>query len=177
MTEKTTQEAILNIKDGLDKAQDSVVPFAVVQGDDIAVAGDANETKANPRTYEIEFRVPQKKDDGTYEEISKSVEYKNVFITPRQEMKAVKLIAQLMPYFRKINNNGTVGEFTNEEMLDLIGEMEDKVIDTMYDLVATVLNIDPALKDYMMPGSVLVSVERIIRSNPATVNEADTFFG
>lgn len=172
-----TQEELLNIRDGIDKAQDSTVPFAIVKDENVIVAGDANETKPNPRDYEIVFRTPKEQPDGSIIEERGVLKRKNVFIKPRQEMKAVKLIAQLLPYFRKVNADGTVGNYTDDQILELVAEMEDRVFDTMYDLVATVLEIDPGVKDYMEPGSVIVAVDKIIRSNPSTVNEADTFFG
>ena len=177
MNEKMKQEAFLNVRDGIDAAQNSTVPFAIVKDENIVVAGDANDTKPNPRDYEITFRTPKEQPDGTITEERSVLQRKNVFIKPRQEMKAVKLIAQLLPYFKKINTDGTVGEFTDDQILELVAEMEDSVFDTMYDLVATVLEIDSSVKDYMEPGSVIVAVNQIIRSNPSTVNEADTFFG
>lgn len=177
MNEKMTQEGILSIKNGIDKAQDSTVPFAIVKDENLIVAGDANETKPVLRDYEIVFRTPKQQQDGSIKEVRETLVRKNVYIKPRQEMKAVKLIAQLLPYFRKVNPDGTVGDFNDDQILELVAEMEDRVFDTMYDLVATVLEIDPDVKDYMEPGSVIVAVDKIIRSNPSTVNEADTFFG
>ena len=169
-----TQKEILEFKQSLDKAEESVVPFAVVKDDELNVVGDANETQVNPYTYKITFRIPDMS-DGTVKFAEKTAEFDNVYVTPRNEMRVVKIIAQLLPYFKKINKD-KVEEYTNEELLDIVASMEDEVVDGMYTLVATVLGIDPKLKDFMIARDVIAATTQIIATNPSAVNEADTFF-
>lgn len=171
-----TEQNILDIKGALDEAQDSTVPFAVVKDQNIAVFGDANKTAIKKRNYTIQFKIPVETDHGV-EVAYREKTYRDVFITPRQEMSAVKMIAQLYPYFKRPTQDGEVEELTDEELLSIVASMEDKVIDTMYDFVAMVLGVDDALKEYMMGGSVISTAVDLIKSNPSTINEADAFFG
>lgn len=170
-----TQNEVLEFKKALDSAEESVVPFAVAKDNELNIVGDANETKVNPFDYKITFRIPDTS-DGTVKYSEKTAEFKNVYVTPRNEMRVVKTIAQLLPYFRKIKEDGTVGEFTNDELLEVVATMEDEVIDSMYTLVSTVLGIDPKLRDYMIAKDVIAATTQIIMTNPSAVNEADTFF-
>lgn len=164
------------IENALNKAEESVVPFAVVDGDAVAVVGDANETQRNAHDFEIKFRIPQKTDDGI-KYITKAVEYKDVFITPRMDSKVVKAITTIIPYFKKVNIDGSVESLSDEEKMAIFESFDDEFYDAMYDVVSAVLKIDSELKDYMLPGTVLKATARIIEMFPETVNEADTFFG
>ena len=159
------------IADAVEEAENSVVPFPVI-GDELAVAGDANETKIHPHNYKITFRVPK---DGKY--VHKTVEYKDVYITPRQDTKIVKALTAIIPYFRKIKLDGDVENLPVEDRMVVFESLGDDFFDACYDVVATVLRIDQDLKDYMMPGAVLDATAQIINDFPEAVNEADTFFG
>lgn len=172
-----TQEELLKIKGGLDEAEESTTPFAIVDDSTLTVVGDANDTAVVMSDYEINFRIPKKDADGKIQYSIQTIEYKDVFITPRMDTKVIKLITKLIPYFRKPKEDGTVGEYTQDELAEIIENMEDEIFDIMYDLVACVLNVDASLVDFMMPDSVLEAVAKIIRTYPSSVNAGDTFFG
>ena len=163
------------IDNALKEAEKSVTPFAVVDNNEMSVVGDANETQKNIHDFEITFRVPEKNGDKfTYK--THKVEYKDIFITPRMDAKVVKAVTTIMPYFKKVKMDGSVGELTTEERRMIFESLDDEFYDAMYDVVATVLRIDKDLKDLMEPGCVLKALAQIIEMFPETINEADTFF-
>ncbi len=164
------------IDNALDAAEESVTPFAVVTNDEIAVVGDANKTEINAHDYTMKFRVPEKKEDGSvgYKWITK--EFKDVYITPRNDIKVNRMLMKLLPYYRK-NEDGELHKYTAEEAMDIVDSFSDDLLDALYDTVACVLGIDKALAPYMDMASVLKAATQIIRDYPETVNEADTFFG
>lgn len=176
-----TQEDYLKIKEGLDSAQADVTPFPVVKDGEISIIGDANKTEINKNDYTIQFKVPngvvpdgvgRKTPTGTYLEL----DYKDIFVTPRQEYDVTRILIKIMPYFRKVDENGEVSEYTDEEAIQILLSMEDELADLMYDLVAKVCGVDPALKDYMLPTSVVVNTYKIAQDIPNSINEAETFF-
>lgn len=169
------QEDYKKIKEAIDSAQDSVAPFPVMDGDELAVVGDANETQLNKHTYEMRFKVPIE-EDGKRKIVIKKVEYKDVYVTPRQEPKIVQSIVELLPFFKKIKEDGTVGELTEEESWQILCDMDQAIYDNMYALVGNFLHIDRSLWDYMVAGDVVGVVVGILSDFHETVNEADTFF-
>lgn len=158
------------IDEAIDKAQESVVPFPVQTEDELSVVGDANRTELNKHDFKIEFLVPQQ---GKYASYIK--EFKGIYITPRQNVSIVKAFTSLMPFFRKPDGSA-ITSFTEAEKREIASKFDQPLYDAMYDLVAVVLNIDPDLKDYMTPQSVMEAVIKILLQYPEMVNEADTFF-
>lgn len=169
------QEDYKKIKDAIDSAQDSVVPFPVMDGDELAVVGDANETQISKHDFKMHFRVPIE-EDGKRKIVMKEVEYKDLYITPRQDIKIVQLITELLPYFRKANPDGTVKEYSDEELWKILTDMEQEIFDLMYELVGMFLGVDKSLRDFMVPGDVLECVHMIFAEYKEVVNESDTFF-
>lgn len=171
-----TKEEYMKIKQGLDGAQDSTIPFPVVQDDTIAVVGDANKTENKKYDYTIRFCIPHKTEKGL-EVTTKDKEYKDVYITPRQQATLQKVMVEFLMYFRKPNKeDGSVADYTQDELNQIIASMDEKITDDMYMLVGTVLGVDEDLREYMMPSSVLSALNKIIRNYPDMVNSADTFF-
>lgn len=162
-------EDYMKVDDALDKAQDSDTPFAVVSNGEINVVGDANKTEINKHDYVIFFRIYK---DGKYEWVKQ--EFKDVYITPRNDLKVSRMVTQLLPFFRK-EEDGKTKKFNNEEILAIIER--DEILDAMYDTVASVLNIPDNLKDFMSTDSVVAAATQIMLDFPEAVNEADTFFG
>lgn len=157
------------ISEALDKAEEDVTPFTVVSNGEVNIVGDANKTELNKHDYTIKFRIYK---DGKYEWVTK--EFKDVFITPRNDLKVSRMLTQLLPFFKK-PENGEIKEYTREEKLEIISK--DETMDAMYDAVAAVLNIPENLKNFMVPESVIHAATKIISDFPEMVNEADTFFG
>ena len=83
----------------------------------------------------------------------------------------------LLPYYRKVTSDGGVTRYEPVEQDQIKRGFSEDIYDLMYDLVATVLDIDQELKDYMTQKSVVEATARIIELYPELVNESDTFFG
>lgn len=165
-----TDNEYKTIDEALDSAQESVVPFPVSTEEELSVVGDANKTELNKHDFTIEFLIPQQ---GKYTSYTK--EFKDVYITPRQNVSIVKAVTTLLPFFRK-TNKGEVTEYTEAEKREIASKFDQSVYDAMYDMVSVVLKIDSELADYMTPKSVLDATVKILLSYPEMVNEADTFF-
>lgn len=178
MKQEELLHAYEEIKEGIDAAPESPVPFPVVKDEKMSVIGDANETQINKHDFKIVFRLPEGVSDGEKVDggVLKEVEYKNVFITPRQSASVISAMCKIFPYFRKIGENGDVSGYTADEVVTLLADWDDEMIDCMYNLVGKVLRIDERLIDYMMPSSVISCVGNIVRYYPEVVNEAEAFF-
>ena len=164
------------IDEAFKEAEKDDTPFLVATEGELAVVGDANKTQKNSHDFVMKFRVPDKKEDGVqYKMVTK--EFKDVYITPRQDTKIVKMLSILIPYFKKIEKSGDVTELSPDERRAVFESFGDEVYDAMYDVVGSVLGIDKQLQEYMMPVDVLNATAQIITLYPEVVNEADTFFG
>lgn len=161
-------EDYMKVDDAIDKAEESDTPFVVLANDEVNVVGNANKTEINKHDYLINFRIFK---NGKYEWVKQ--EFKDVYITPRNDLKVSRMITQMLPYFRK-QLDGETTKFDKEEVIAIIEK--DELLDLMYDTVAAVLNVPANLKDFMSPESVVAAVTQIILDFPETVNEANTFF-
>ena len=162
-------EDYMKVDEAIDKADESDTPFAVVANGEVNVVGDANKTEVNKHDYVINFRIYK---NGKYEWVKQ--EFKDVYITPRNDLKVGRMLTQMLPYFRK-EEDGQSDKFSKDEILAIIEQ--DAILDIMYDTVASVLGVPNNLKDFMSTDSVIAAVTQIILDFPEAVNEADTFFG
>lgn len=170
------QDTMKGIRDGMTNAELSTTPFPVLDNGELAVVGDANKTEINKHDYTITFKVPSEEGGKmVYKTVKK--EFKGVYITPRQEPKVIRLVTQLKPFIVKIKEDGGLENRTDEEILDIVTSFPDEIYELMYQLVTAVLNVNPALTDFMVAGDVMVAVGQIITNYPEMLNEADTFFG
>lgn len=160
------------IDEGIEKATASVIPFQVTKDDELAVIGDANATELNKHDFKIKFKLP---DEKGYKEYVK--EFKDVYLKPRHETRLVKLVTALLPYYRKVTGEGNVVRYEPAEQEKIKQAFSEDIYDLMYDLVSTVIGIDPELTDYMMQSSVVEAAAQIMELYPELVNESDTFFG
>ena len=168
-----TLEQYQAIMTAIDHAQNSTRPFIISNQDELAVAGDANDTKINPYDYEITFRKPVFDDDGNITgETTEVKEYKNIYITPRKQTKIQKLLVMIMPYFQKEDGE----PYTKLEMLEIFSGLDETLYDYMYDLVAYLLNIPEEEKECMTLASVIGASIRFMFGTPEAVNEANAFF-
>lgn len=173
-----TEEQYLGIKAALDKAEETVIPFPVVNDDELAVVGDANRTELRRFEYEITFEKPVYDEEGTLTgdfDIQKK-KYENVFVKPRMNGRIVKLLASMLPYFYKVDEKGNQVEYTQLEMIQIFGRLEESILDRMYELVAAILDIPMSDIDYMTSTSVLNTIMKFIEDNPNTAREAQLFF-
>ena len=177
MQQEELFKAYDDIKEGIDNAPNSTVPFPVVKDEKLSVIGDANETQINKHDFKIMFRLPKGISEGKEIQggVLKEVEYKDVFITPRQSGKVVASLCRMLPFFRRIVDKG-VAEYTQEDVIQMLAEFGDEFVDDMYDLVGKTLKIDDALLDYMLPTSAVEATVKIVTEYPEIVNEAEAFF-
>ena len=169
-----TKEEYDKLNSAIKAAEESVVPFPVVD-DELAVVGDANETQLNKHDFKMRFKVPVE-ENGERKIVKKEVEYKDVYLTPRQEPKVATAIADIFPYFKKIRGDGTLSDFTEEEVYLLIDSFEQEIFDKMYALVGNFLKIDKDLWDFMYAPDVFEATLKIFMEYKEAINEADTFF-
>ena len=177
MQQEELLKAYDEMKEGIDNAPESPVPFPVVKDEKMSVIGDANETQINKHDFKILFRLPEGVSDGKKVDggVIREVEYKDVFITPRQSGKVVSSLCRMLPYFRKMIGR-EIEEYTRDDIVELLAECGDDFVDNMYDLVGKTLQIDDALIDYMLPSSAIEATTKIIQEYPEIVNEAEAFF-
>ena len=155
----------------VEAAEESTTPF-VVTGDELAVVGDANETQKNIHEFKMRFRVPSENGYTVKEKV-----FKDVYITPRQDAKVVKAFATVLPYLRKVDAAGDVEKLGASDVVGILESLEDEFFDAAYDVVASVLRVDAALKEYMLPMDVIDAMTQIAEQIPEVINESDTFFG
>lgn len=172
MAEIFTEDKIIQLKEAREKAMEDTTPFPVMKDGDLAVVGDANKTEINKHDFKLTFLAPNK--DGEYEE--KVVEYKDVWLKPRQAVTVQRLMTALQPLFYKIKENGSVAELTNDEMLEVVKQYEGNVLDQIYYLVAVVLGVNEQLIDYIEPNSALAAFHQIMLSFSDVVKASDSFF-
>lgn len=172
-----TKEQYDALLEAINKAQESTRPFTVVKGDNLAVVGDANDTQLHKFEYEITFKKPTFDEEGNL--VGKTTEtktYKNVFIAPRQQSRVVKILTMILPYFHKVNEDGSLSNYTTLELAEIFANFDESIYDMMYELVAYVLHIPQEEKDYMVWSSVVGASVRICVEFPEVVNEAESFF-
>lgn len=173
MADIITQEQLIKLREAKEAANESDIPFPIVKDGDIAVVGDANKTELNKHDFTLTFIVPN--GEGAYEK--KDVEYKDVWLKPRQAVTVQRLMTALQPLFYKVAESGDVENLSDEEMLEVAQMYEGTVIDQIYHLVAVVLGVDERLVDYIEPESALEAFHKIMLSFPDLLKASDSFFG
>lgn len=179
MLQEELLKTYADMKEGLDEAPDSPIPFPVIKDDKMSVIGDVNKTDKNAHDFKIVFEFPVGAIEGEDKPIIREKEYKNVFISPQKRMDIVSIVCRMMPFFRKImdeKGNITIEDYSTEEIVRLVGEHGNVFAHDMYDLVATVLGIDDEMKQFMQVGSVLPASSQIFKEYPDVINEAEAFF-
>ena len=171
MAELFTEDKIIQLNEAREKAMEDTTPFPVMKDGDLAVVGDANKTEINKHDFVLSFIVPS---GNGYE--TKNVEYKDVWLKPRQAVAVQRLMTALQPLFYKVGENGSLQDLTDDEMLDVVKQYEGNVLDQIYHLVAVVLYVDERLVDYIEPNSALEAYHKIMLSYPDMVKASDSFF-
>lgn len=182
MNQEQLLDAYKKMEESIDNAPESPTPFPVVKNEKLSVIGDANETQVNKHDFTIVFRLPEGVADGEKVPggVLKEVEYKDVFVAPRQSGKVVASLCRMLPFFRKIIDTADGSKegvsFTQDEVVEMLAEFGDDFVDDMYDLVGKFLKIDDALVDYMLPESAMKATLQILNEYPEIINEAEAFF-
>lgn len=179
-----TQEEFLKIAENLKKAEEDDTPFVVVKDDELAVVGDANKTELKKNTYELTFRFPIT--DGRFKTENSRVignfyltdiTYEDVFINPRKDLKIIGAAMKIIPFFKKLYEDGSLVDRTEAELYKVFVSMSDEILDAIYVLVQSVMDVPDELIDYLMPSSAVSACSKLIVDYPEIFNEADVFFG
>lgn len=179
-----TQEEFLKIANNLKKAEEDDTPFVVVKDNEIAVVGDANKTKKKTRSYVLNFRFPIS-DERFKTEDSKvvgnfyltKIEFKDVFVSPRKDLEVVAAAMKIIPYFKKLHEDGMLGDRTPDELFEVFSAMSTEILDAIYVFVGSVLGIDNSLLENLLPTSAIETLNLLMTDYPEIFNEADVFFG
>lgn len=171
-----SKEQYDGIAEAFDKAEESEVPFPIIEGEDLIVVGDANKTEIIKHDFDIHFVVPVEDEHGgiTYKAVTKH--YPNVQISLRDKPFMAQHITTLMQFFYKVNKDGSITKLDEAESVEMIKQASRVMVDSMYELVAIALRIDPALVDYMDSDSVVIATKEILLSYTGLVNAANSFF-
>ena len=179
-----TQEEFLKIANNLKKAEEDDTPFVVVKDDELAVVGDANKTELKKNTYELTFRFPITDDRFKTEESRvvgnfylTDIVYDDVFISPRKDLKIIAAAMKIIPFFKKLYEDGSLRDRTEDELYQVFISMSEEVLDSIYILVQAVMNIPDDIIDNLIPSSAVATCSKIILDYPEIFNEADVFFG
>lgn len=175
-----TQEEMLKIKAAAKEAEKSERPFPVVKDGEMAVVGDVNNIAVKKHDYTLKFRFPAsmgikgtKVDDYVIQE----VEYKDVFINGQDDLKILRRLMELIPFFNKIKEDGSLEERTDEELAEIVLQCNDDIVDTTFGIVKTFLHVDDELAPFMLATSVFEIVAKMIIDHSEAWNEGDVFFG
>lgn len=180
-----TKEELSKINESIRKAGEDTTPYPVVLDGKVRVVGDANRTEVKSRDYTIKFRFPKAYEQYFEGEVSAIIgdyiivetEYKDVHISPRSDMKILAAISKIFPFVKKLGEDGSIEDMTDDELIDMCLKMPDEIEDAMYILTASILGVDEDIRDWMLATSVFHFVARFIEDFPEVVNEADAFFG
>lgn len=179
-----TQEQFLEMSKNLKKAEEDDTPVIALVNDELNIVGDANKTAVNKHTYTLRFRFPQEMSDyKTPESVDvgawfiNEIVYKDVFVSPRRDLKVVSAIMSIIPFFKSVSESGELTNKGSEELLEFARNLPDEIIEDMYDIVSAFLNVDESLIGYMSPFSVIDVMGSLIQDYPEVFNEADIFFG
>jgi len=183
-TDKISTIELVDINEKLKKTEEDSTPYASIQDQKISVLGDANKTEVKKADYSIRFRIPQHalaekpaaaKIIGEYYIIDMT--YEDISLNPRNDLKIMAAIAEMLPFFNDLKENGEIDSLSGEEMVKRLAYAGDQVIEGIYNLVAAFLNVGEELKFFMTGASVIGALATMIDTHPEVFNEADVFFG
>ena len=175
-----TQEEMLKIRDAMKKAEESETPFPVLKDGELAVVGDVNDIGTHKHDYKVKFRFPKwsgAKGTEVGDYVITEVEFKDKFISGKKDFSVIRELVTLIPYFNNLNEDGSVTERTDEELAQVVMELNDGVVESIYKVIGAVLDIEPDMLDCIPAYSAVSTIAEIIENNASAWNEADVFFG
>ena len=183
-----TPQEMKKISDKLEVAKADTTPHIGVQDDELLVIGDANKTEKKVFNYTARMRFPSSMEESVgsdnVADRSKSgkfiyvdVEYKDVTINPRNDLKIVRSIAVLYPFFKEQAEDGGLQSMSEDDFIEFAEQLSDEVVDAMYDLVADFLDEDKEVVQKFTWPSVLDIILQFTEDFPEVFNEADFFTG
>lgn len=183
---RVTTQDMLDIQASMNEAHKDDTPFAVVADNGVNVIGNANKTEVKSHDYNVRFRFPKSMAEGidpkdivqtVGDYVIVNMEFTDVHIKPRNDVDINAAIVQILPYFKNMNEDLSVTDKTQEELIQLVKTVNDDIGLDIYDVVAAILDVDKSLKDYMLFTDVLEVLKRMPQDFPEVFNEAESFFG
>lgn len=181
-----TPEDMVKISQEMEKAKEDTTPHVGVASDNIFVIGDANKTENKKRDYRVLMRYPQeygkyvpKEDIFGYNagQVYFYVDFKDVQVTPRGDIKIMTKVAKIIPFFQKLDAAGDLDKMSEDELIQVAVSVGDEVLDAMYDAVGVLLGMDNDTVSHMDYTSVISMLVALFRDFPEVFNEADFSLG
>ncbi len=183
---KVSLNNMIDLREGMKRAEQDDTPFPVVTDDGVNVVGDANKTEVKSHNYTVRFRFPKEMEDqfdpediiarvGDYFIVS--VDFDNVHIIPRRDTEIASAIVKIIPYLKALDENGGIRYKNNEELLAMVKQVNHDIGNDCYDTVAAVLDVDDERKNYMIMTDVMDVLTKLPEDFPEIFNESDSFFG
>ena len=180
--EIVTPKVMMDLQDELKEAKEDTTPHVAVAGDDLLVIGDANKTENKKYDYKVLMRYPKEKaqhiekkdiikEDDKY--VFFEVEFKDVEVLPRKNMQIIASIADFLPFFYELREDGNVEDIPRDKLIQIAKELSGDVLDSMYAMVGAFLNVGHDVYDYFMANSVISLTARFINDFPEIFNESD----
>lgn len=188
--EMITIDQFNELRNSMEEAQKDTTPFIGADEDEIHVFGDPNKTEVVSSDYTVLFGFPDTPEwrrhaESNGDKIKKEVsgyiiverQYKDVFIAPRNMGNAVTALVLIEKFVNSISADGEVKPMTQEQLEAVFYSMNHEISDATYELVGAVMRIPQVELECMLPINAMENAVKIVRNNPAVVNEADLFFG
>lgn len=179
-----TTDHMKQMSDALDNAQKDDTPFLSVANGSAQVVGNPMKTEKKSYDYKVLFVIPKDWKDqigggrvvkeNDYEAMVEA-EFKNVFVPGRYRVDVITAVTGILPFLRKTTPNGNVEAFTIDEYGEIVKTLNSEVLDAIYNVVGTVLRIDPQFVQCMHPISAIVNALKMFNDVPDVMNEADLF--
>lgn len=188
MENMITMEQFEQIDQVRKNAQTDDTPYIGVMDGNISANGDPNKTEIKPADYTVNFIFPDNEDfrprvEAMEDEIVATKNgfmqvrrvYKHVYLTPYRMSDAVTTGAIIWQYLHRITADGEIKPLTYEEMLQVMKADHKELKEASYDLVASVLGISDAEKEFLAPIDVVRVAFEIAMNTPDMVNSSDFF--
>lgn len=185
-----TVEQFIELKKHMDEAENDTTPYVVTDEDDgLQIVGDPNETEITKYQYEIMFGYPKTDEVRKRLEGMKNCEitnetdnyiackrtFKDVWIPPRIYPAVQTAFAELYQFFNMITDDGGIRDLTEDEIVEVLRMLDQKMIEAMCHAVGTILGISEAEEQCMVSLTVYPVIVQMIRDFPEIVNGMDFF--
>ena len=184
-TTNITREEFEELKRKFDEAESDDTPFAVVANDEIGIVGDPDKTEMKKGEYTVKFGFPNTEEWKAQidpKDIFKETEnyigvertFKDVFISPRRHSAVLAAFTELYAFFNYITDDGEVRDLTEEEIPHALVILDNN-IDAVFKAVGSILGLDEAVYECMIPVSASTTLVKMVADFPEIINETDFF--
>ena len=179
---------LVEIRDEMKEAQKDDTPFPLITQDGMKVIGDVNQTETKKYSYTVRFRFTKDRAKAlgfTDDDISKTIgnfvivshTFEDVSIQARRDLELVSAISHIYPYFYKLNEDKKLEERTDDELAKIAVELAKDIGDDLYDLAASLLDLNDEFRDSMLWNDVIALCKRLPLDFPEVINETEGFIG